>query len=692
MRRVIAGLACCLAVSSAFADEPSAAVPLNKVVMFNSGVGFFEHRGEVQGNARLELKFNVDDVNDLLKSMVLQDLGGGKVSTVNYDSKDPITKTLRTFAIDLTSNPTLAQLLSQVRGEKVQVSGAADVTGIILGVETRKQKVGDTVQDVEMLNLLTDDGLRSLPLASIGQIKFVSQKLDSEFRQALLVLASAHTTDKKSVVLNFTGEGKRSVRVGYIQEAPIWKTSYRLVLNDKEEPFLQGWAIVENTTEADWNKVDLTLVSGRPISFIMDLYQPLYLSRPVVVPELFASLRPQTYDQDLARRDKEFEKLAELKDLQQQNRQLDRAAAKKPAPAADARARGEGKGGGLGGQPGDDSAEARFNIGQGVQSAAQTADVGELFEYKIENPVTLPRQQSAMLPIVNGKVQAEKVSIYNQGVHAKHPLNGLVFTNSTGLHLMQGPITVFDEGTYAGDAQIQDLQPGTRRLISYAMDLGTEVAPGIQQHVDELTAVKLVKGTMHVSRKFRRSSDYTVKNSGSKAKKVLIEYPLDTAWNLITPAKPEEKTRDKYRFAVAAEPGKPSEVKVLEERTATEYVTLTNLDDESIRFYIRHPIVSQKVKDALAEVIKRKVEILATQSKHQELQRQVTVIDQEQGRIRGNMAQLDRKSDLYNRYVKKFGEQEDQMDKLRTEIQGLILTEQKQRADLDRFLVTLELA
>src|SRR6185295_18394340 len=182
------------------------------------------------------------------------------------------------------------------------------MSGIIIGIEKRKKPAGmnETVE-VEYLNLLTEEGLRSVPLDGVGKIKLANPKLDTELRQALLVLAMGKSVDKKSMTLNFTGAGKRPVRVGYIQESPIWKTSYRLVLSD-EKPLLQGWAIVENTTEEDWDNVNLTLVSGRPISFVMDLYQPMYIDRPVVQQELYASLRPRTYDQDLAESENEFRK------------------------------------------------------------------------------------------------------------------------------------------------------------------------------------------------------------------------------------------------------------------------------------------------------------------------------------------------------------------------------------------------
>ena len=475
-----------VAAVTTFAAEQSKDVnlPLKRVVLFNSGVGFFEHFGKVDGNASVELKFKTDQINDLLKSMVVQDFDGGQVSTVNYGSKDPITKTLKTFSIDLTTNPTLAQLLQQVRGERVELEAPNKFTGVILGVETRKKQVGDkTFIDEDILNLLSDDGLHAVPMDSIGKLRLTNEKLDTELRKALALLASAHATDKKAVGLSFLGKGERRVSVGYIQEAPIWKTTYRLVLSD-EKPLLQGWAIVENTSEEDWNNVNLSLVSGRPISFVMDLYQPLYVPRPVEQLDLFASLRPQTYGQDLARRDAEFGAVR-----QQTGQQMTGGG------RGGAMMGGMGGGGAMAGRaaaparaPADAAAgEAQVEMfegldtlvlrGRGVQSAAQAADLGSLFQYKIENPVSLPRQQSAMLPIVTEDVKGEKVSIYNQNVHAKHPLAGLQFTNSTKLHLMQGPITVFDGGAYAGDAKIEDLPPGTQRLISYAMDLDTEVAP-----------------------------------------------------------------------------------------------------------------------------------------------------------------------------------------------------------------------
>ena len=673
------------AAAAARAEGPEkATLPLKKVVLFSSGVGFFELYGQVEGDATVEMKFNVDDINDLLKSMVVQDLDGGQVSTVTYGSKDPITKTLKSFSIDLTTNPTLADLLRQVRGERVIVDAPNEIVGVILGVETRKKRLNDDETiEIDVLNLLTDDGLRAVPLDTVGRIKLANEKLDAELRKALAVLASAHATDKKSVALSFLGKGTRRVWVGYIQETPIWKTTYRLVLSDKEKPLLQGWAIVENTSEEDWNNVQLKLVSGRPISFTMDLYQPLYIPRPEEQLELFASLRPQTYDQDLKREERKFaEAMAPSAAPGLGGKALSRGMAK-------AALRYDADGGGMPMETVE--AEMSRNMGRSARSAAQAGDVGNLFQYAIAMPVTLPRQQSAMLPIVNADVKCEKVSIYNPRVQQKHPLYGVKFTNTTDLHLMQGPITVFDDGVYAGDAKIADLPPGGERLLSYGLDLDTEVVRRSEGRPEVLLGVKIVKGTLISSRKYIRSAEYTVKNLGKAVKNVLIESPINPGWSLVKPKEPTEKTRGMYRFAVEAKPGVPSKLTVEEERIDYQRIALTNLDSNAIQFYMSAKVVGPKVKAALAEIVKRKLELQQVVVERNQCNQRIAAIEKDQSRIRENMGRLDRNSDVYKRYVKKFSDQETEIENLRSQIAQLSDKEAELRKSLDKYMAGLDL-
>src|SRR6266566_8040526 len=315
---VPAVVAAALALRPAVTDaKPAAApapdsprLPVKGVVLFSSGMGYFQREGEVEGDARVDLTFPAGDVNDLIKSLTLQDLNGGLVSAVSYDSHDPVERTLKSFAVDLTGHPNLMGLLEQARGEKVEIllqqsagQQSGTLAGTVIGVEAQKQAGKEGPEQVAFLNMWCADGLRSVKLADVQRVRFLNPLLESEYRRALDTLALSHDAQKKTVSLAFTGQGKRQVRVGYVTESPVWKTSYRLVLGDKErKPFLQGWAVVENPTDEDWNGVRMALISGRPISFKMDLYQPLYAPRPTVEPELFASLRPQTYEGDMDRR------------------------------------------------------------------------------------------------------------------------------------------------------------------------------------------------------------------------------------------------------------------------------------------------------------------------------------------------------------------------------------------------------
>ena len=287
-------------------------LPIGQVMLYSSGVGFFQREGSVEGDARVDLSFPVADINDLIKSMVLRDLDGGHVSAVSYDSNAPLDRTLKSFAIDMSRNPGFAEILNQARGERVEVgltnAGSGALTGTVMGVEKQKQVVNKDVNEVQVLNLWCADGMRGVKLAEVQKVRFLNANVDAEVKKALETLALSHDTQKKAMSLKFEGEGKRRVRVGYVIENPIWKTSYRLVMSPKgeEKPYLQGWAVVENPSDEDWKDVRMVLVSGRPISFQMDLYTPLYVQRPTVVPELFQSLRPVAYSgsmDDLARRD-----------------------------------------------------------------------------------------------------------------------------------------------------------------------------------------------------------------------------------------------------------------------------------------------------------------------------------------------------------------------------------------------------
>jgi hypothetical protein len=678
----------------------SAELPVTRIVLFTSGVGYFQRDGQVDGNARIDLSFHTQKINDLLKSLVLQDRDGGRISTVNYDNRDPIDKTLKSFAIDLTRNPSLGQLLDQVRGEQVEAISYGEMgnqgrpttlTGIIVGVEKHKKPAGkdkDQVVETEQLNLLTSEGIRAVPLDQLERLRLLKPEIEQEFRRALEVLATGHDKQKKTVSLNFLGNGKRNVRVGYVMESPMWKTSYRLAV-DKEEKntkaFLQGWGIVENTSDEDWNHVRLGLISGRPISFQMDLYEPLYVPRPVVEPELFASLRPPAYSGNIEEQRQAAMQQQRRRALNGDRYERDKMPAMKSAPmaAGGIAAPPRGEGGERGGRDG------QLNFQQGVASAAVATELGEYFKYEIEQPVSLARQKSALIPIVNGPVEAAKVSIYNEAVQAKFPLLGLRFKNTTGLHLMQGPVTVFEGNTYAGDARVGDLQPNESRLISYAVDLGTEVVPEVPKPADDLVSIKIYKGILHATHKVRHRKLYTIKNRSEHERQVLIEYPYHAAMKLVTPEKPAERTRDVYRFELPAEPNKPVKLEVVEEEQRVDQIALTNSDDQTIRFFIRSNIIIPKAKEALEQALKLKNQWEATQREISREEQELQKIVADQTRMRENMKAIPSTSDAYRRYLKKFDTQETDIEQRREKVAKLQETAEAQRREYETFLLNL---
>ncbi len=654
-----------------------------RIALFNSGVGYFEAATSVEGVATADLTFRIEQINDILKSLVLRDLDGGTIAAVQYPSRDPIEKTLRSFGVDITGKPTLGNLLDQLRGVKVEIQSVQPITGSIFGVEKRKSTTehGGTTE-TEYLTLLTPEGLRSFALESIGGVKILDAKVDGELQKALAALALAHDADKKSVTLNFNGQGKRRVLVSYILETPIWKTSYRLGLRKDAKPFLQGWAIVDNATEQDWENVNLSLVSGRPISFTMDLYQPLYIPRPEEQLALYGSLRAPSYDADVEKPSPEAKPAI-------------RRPAAKDAPGGsygNARLRSMTEA-----SVSDEEAKSfdmrsntmRFEA-TGVQSLATAQSAGELFEYKIAAPVTLKRQQSAMLPIVTEEIDGEKLSVWNISTHPKHPLNAIKLKNTSKLFLMQGPVTVFDDGVYAGDAKLPDLRSGDDRLIGYALDLATEVNVKKSSLPDEVTQLTIVKGVLHLTRKYVDERTYTVQNKGESAKSVILEHDT-SGWDLVEPKEPYEKTTSLARFKVDVP---ASETKVLPVRMETgrgETVILTGLNSDQIEFYIRMKVISEPVKKALARLIELRAALDDTRRETSRLNNEIESISTEQSRIRENMKVLSQNSDVYRRYEKKLGEQESRIEKLRTDIAASIDKERTQQKTMEDFLMSLEL-
>jgi hypothetical protein len=680
------------AAAAAQPAAPAPSVPVKAVVLFSSGVGYFEHYGTVKGGGSTELRFKTQQINDILKSLILQDLDGGKVTTINYPSQDPVTKTLKSFQVDITTNPGLGDLLNQLRGAKVKATaGVESFEGTILGLEKRP-KAGATRGDAKpidvwVLNLITGGTIRSVELDQVTKLELEDKQLQQELARALEALAQARDQDKKLVTINFTGEGERRVRLGYVVETPVWKTSYRLILSDK--PALQGWAIVENQTDNDWTDVQLSLVSGRPISFIQDLYQPLYVPRPVVQPELFASLRPQTYEGGMAA-GKAMEAFGAGLGVQQAQQQL----AQEKRAGALARNRG-----GFGGEARKELQEqaAVLSLDEpakpmdamaSVSSVASAAKLGELFQYTVGS-VSLPRQKSAMIPIITDPVEVERLGIYNQNVLAKHPLTGARVRNTTGKHLLAGPVTVLDGASYAGDASIDNVPPGQERLVSYGVDLEVIVDATKNKSDSAIQTGSIVKGVLHLKRKNVFQQEYQAENKGDKDKTLIVEHPIRQGWKLVDTDKPIETTETLYRFKGKVAASKATKLTVKEEVIQGEELAILPMDLGALDWYSRQGEIPKDVRDALSKAAQMKSALTDLQRQIDQKNQLVQQVTAEQARIRENMKTVNQQSEYYTRLLKKLNDQETQIETTQNEAEGLRKKLDAQRAQLEGYLAEL---
>jgi hypothetical protein len=702
----------------------SGQLPITQVILYSSGVGYFQRDGHVEGNTRVDLAFPTQDVNDLLKSMVLQDQGGGHISAVSFDSQDPVDKTLRSFAINLAANPSYADILNQARGEKVEIvlgpqQANVSLQGTILGVEVkapddRNQKLpaaenirngpqvisarytpaktgdqaaapaGDGKCVGEMLNLWCADGMRSVSLVEVQRVKFLNPTVEAEVQRALGVLASGHDTEKKAVSLHFNGTGRRSVSVGYVVETPLWRTSYRLLVGKDGKLSIQGWALVQNPTNEDWKDVRMALVSGRPISFKMDLYQPLYVPRPVVEPEIYSSVRPTVHNGDLlggAARENPiaYQGLGTFttgtpmpKD--RKDRLFDESLDDGPVVATK-RPRQK---------------MSQIDLSRGVVAASQATDLGDSFQYAIEHSVTIPRQKSALLPIVNKALEGEKVSLYSPQVHAKYPLLALRMKNTTGVHLMQGPVTVFEGTGYCGDAQLPDLQPNEERLVSYALDLGTEVNAVSAQTAEQLVSIRLHKGALSMSSTQRVSVIYTIKNRSPHDRVVLVEHPIRPGFKLVSKDEPKEQARNVYRFEKKLAAGKTVSFEVAEEQDLRTETALLSMTVDTIRYLLQYEFNNAQAKAALEKALQLQDKLTATRQELAGLQQELANITRDQERLRANLKEMPATADAYKRYLAKFDSQETAIEKLQAQIKDLEARTLKQYRECEVYLNTLQ--
>jgi hypothetical protein len=321
-----------------------------------------------------------------------------------------------------------------------------------------------------------------------------------------------------------------------------------------------------------------------------------------------------------------------------------------------------------------------------AKAMAQGQSVGEVFQFVVGTPVSIERQRSAMIPIVTSAVTGRRVSIYNASDRSQYPMRGVELTNDSGVALLPGPVSVFDSGAYAGDAQIGQTPKADKRLLAYALDLDCPVTTRPTSK-STVTKVTIADGLFRQSVRDRTATAYEIANKDeSRGRTVVIEHPRSPGYELVETEKPSELTPDLYRFTVKLDPKKATTFTVTQERTRWETFQVATFDADTVAVFQRDGKLSKAVADAFRTAVEKQSAINATERQIAAVGGQIDEIVQDQGRLRQNMSAVDKTNDLYRQYLATLTEQETRLRDLRGQKKSLQDQLTRQKEELAAYL------
>jgi hypothetical protein len=752
------------------------------VVLYKNGVGYFEHLGQVLDNQDVGISFTSGQLNDVLKSLTVLDLNGGRISGVAYGSSAPVDRQMGDLRLPLSEKSSLTDFLGALRGARLEVrNGATVISGRLLSVERKTRISGGTTLEVDYIALITDAGeVKTTEVSPSFSVRLLDRGLPAKVDRFLDLISAAREADVRRMVISTQGSGERNLFVSYISEVPIWKSTYRIVLNSKkgQKPLLQGWAIVDNTVGEDWDKVELSLVAGAPQSFIQNLSQPYYARRPVVPLPESANTAPQTFEATLtqggsglmgtvadasgaavpnavvkaytayghlaadtrtdANGKYEFGSLpngeyrievespgfqkyvargltAEAGKLFRYDVSLNIGSASQtvevtasaPTLNADSASIGTavngrflGSGKGLGGNPGGFFKKPPVAPGQlealrnQDQSAANAQELGDLFEYKLKEPVTILKNRSALVPIIQSPIAAEKVSVWNDQAENARPQRALWLDNSSSLTLDGGSFSVLEEETFAGEGIFDPIRPGEKRLVSYATDLALNASSRNAIESGQVTRVVINRGILTHQSQVHEKKTYTFRNEDTSSRSVIVEHPVRIGYELTGEAKPVETTAGWMRFRVQVDPKQTASLVVEESRPIAVTYQLTNITNDQLGLFLRQKSIDKTVEEALRKILAQKETIADLESQVDARDTQIQEIFDDQQRLRENMKSLKGTAEekaLTQRYTQQLNDQENHLDVLRKEKAQLEARREAAQAEVDRMIQSLSM-
>ncbi len=699
------------------------------VSLYKNGVGFFEHEGSITGDASVSLDLTSAQLNDVLQSLTATDLGGGHVTGANYNSTTPLEQQLRTLPLSLGEQPSQEDLFNALRGARVEVSGSgATFTGRLLSLEIRTPAPNaddKPTPERRFLTVIADNGsTRTLELGPNTVVHLLDANLRGDLNTYLELLDRNRTEGIRHLVLTDRGSGSRMLHVSFLSEVPVWKSTYRLLLTTsaggssatQKTAAMQGFSVVDNTTGEDWNNVQLSLIAGSPQSFLQPISQPIYDRRPEVPIAANAQTTPQTHES---------------------------AEGTEPPPGSASADLGSGVGGnaaslfgsptGTGtstGGPVVSATKGRARISGGVGGSmnmlldsapppsptmvphaaaaspeefeeltrsstianATTSSFDDFFAYNLTDPVTIPRNGSALVPILQARLPVETVTLWS--AHQSRPLRALWLTNNSDLTLDRGSFSVVENGAFAGEGLIDPVHPGERRLLSYAVDQAVRVSTTTLPDLRRVTRITVAKGVLTATRTEVNGAEFTVSNAAPEARTVVLEAARLRDWKLDTATKPTETTPDTYRFRLEVQPHAAAHLSVRQSHIFDQYFRLADTSQDQLATYLQDNEADPQLLHQLEPVFAAKRKVADLDAQINALRTRERTIGEDQKRLRDNLAALKGSAEersLVRRYTLELNTQEDALNDLHRQLAALQDQRTAAAADLSHQIESLQI-
>lgn len=642
---------------SVFAQD----LALKRVMLSSGGLGYFEYEATVEGDATLRLTVSLEQVDDVLKSLVVYDDKGG-VGGLSLPGREPLAQAFKDLPFDQEQLGSPADLLATLKGAQVTVGGTRAITGRIVSVqeETVALQDGKATTKRTRVTLLTDRGLQQFILEDAENLQFTDAALRDKVGQALLAIQTHRAKDARTLELSTRGQGQRTVRVAYIVEVPVWKASYRLTLAaDPAAPrsALQGWATIENLSGQDWKDVDLTLVSGRPVAFHQALYDAYYVKRPEVPIEVAGRLMPG---------------------IDRGGVQADMAKSVPPPPPAPAPYRPQQQ----------RAAEAAVGSAAPLAGAAaadqfEVTDAATQVMFRFPRPVSVTNGRTLSIPIIDRQVPVQRLALYQAETAPRNPLAAIRITNDGDSGLPAGLITLYERDkagyvSYVGDARLSSFPIGETRLLAYALDEKITIERDAA-NTDRIASGTIVQGALRLSRIVRQTTTYRVRGPAKEPRQLVVVQRRLQGWTLIKPdPKGVELSEGNYRITFQLPGGAETQTfEVVQEQTQQQELRLVDGAADQIRVYAQAREFDAKTREALTKVLQLQGTVADAQRKVAQADAERQQIVQEQARLRDNLARVPANSDLQRRYLAT-------LDKQETELEAIA----KRRTDAEKSVET----